>query len=56
MFATLRNTNSKVFLNLQHAPSKEAKKVTRIANKQSKRQRDMHKPSKAVVVTYIKSN
>ena len=52
MFATMRNTNSKVFLNLQHAPSKEAKKVTRIANKQSKRQREMHKPSPVTVVKY----
>ena len=53
MFAPVRNTNSKVFLNLSHAPSKEAKKITRIAEKESKRVRDMRKPSKGTVVTYI---
>lgn len=53
MFAPVRNTNSKVFLNLSHAPSKEAKKITRIAEKESKRVRDMRKPSKGRVVTYI---
>jgi hypothetical protein len=46
-------TYSKVFLNLSHAPSKEAKKITRIAEKESKRVRDMRKPSKGTVVTYI---
>lgn len=53
MFAPVRNTNSKVFLNLSHAPSKEAKKITRIAEKESKRVRDMRKPAKGTVVTYI---
>ena len=53
MFAPVRNTNSKVFLNLSHAPSKEAKKITRIAEKEFERVRDMRKPSKGTVVTYI---
>ncbi len=53
MFETLRNTNSKVFLNLQHAPSKEAKKITRIANKPAKRARDMHKPSPVTVIKFF---
>ena len=52
MFETLRNTNSKVFLNLQHPSTKEAKRITRIANKQSKRVRDMHKPSPVTVIKF----
>ena len=53
MFAPVRNNNSKVFLNLLYDPSKEEKKVTRIAEKESKRVLDMRKPSKGTVVTYI---